>query len=177
MLAAGSASRSLVSEKSSLTTSISWRRTCLQGDSKHPELAASLCLRRQEMLGKKMHSSLRGRTSLGRGRGKARGPRCAFWERWSQLLQPVACRAVELQFPVAQRRAWGWCPAFRAHRGGRAGGGAVAAHFRSCGVLASCSRCLEKAMAPHSSTLAWKILWMEEPGRLRSMGLLRVRHN
>ena len=30
-------------------------------------------------------------------------------------------------------------------------------------------------MAPHSSTLAWKIPWMEEPGRLRSMGLLRER--
>ena len=36
---------------------------------------------------------------------------------------------------------------------------------------------LEKAMAPHSSTLAWKIPWTEEPGRLKSMGLLRVRHN
>ena len=34
----------------------------------------------------------------------------------------------------------------------------------------------EKAMAPHSSILAWKISWMEEPGRLQSMGLLRVRH-
>ena len=33
---------------------------------------------------------------------------------------------------------------------------------------------LEKAMAPHSSTLAWKIPWMEGPGRLQSMGLLRV---
>ena len=32
----------------------------------------------------------------------------------------------------------------------------------------------EKAMAPHSSTLAWKILWAEEPGRLQSMGSLRV---
>ena len=32
--------------------------------------------------------------------------------------------------------------------------------------------CLEKAMAPHSSTLAWKIPWMEEPGRLQSMGSL-----
>ena len=30
-------------------------------------------------------------------------------------------------------------------------------------------------MAPHSSTLAWKIPWMEEPGRLLSMGLRRVR--
>ena len=34
---------------------------------------------------------------------------------------------------------------------------------------------MEKAMAPHSSTLAWKIPWMEEPGRLQSMGSLRVR--
>ena len=33
---------------------------------------------------------------------------------------------------------------------------------------------LEKAMAPHSSTLAWKIPWMEEPGRLQSMGSLGV---
>ena len=31
---------------------------------------------------------------------------------------------------------------------------------------------LEKAMAPHSSTLAWKIPWIEEPGRLQSMGSL-----
>ena len=35
----------------------------------------------------------------------------------------------------------------------------------------------EKAMAPHSSTFAWKIPWMEEPGRLQSMGSLRVRHD
>ena len=34
-----------------------------------------------------------------------------------------------------------------------------------------------RAMAPHSSTLAWKIPWMEEPGRLQSMGLLRVGHD
>ena len=32
-------------------------------------------------------------------------------------------------------------------------------------------------MAPHSSTLAWKIPWKEEPGRLQSMGLRRVRHD
>ena len=32
----------------------------------------------------------------------------------------------------------------------------------------------EKVMAPHSSTLAWKIPWTEEPGRLQSMGSLRV---
>ena len=36
---------------------------------------------------------------------------------------------------------------------------------------------MEKAMAPHSSTLAWKIPWTEEPDRLQSMGSLRVGHN
>ena len=35
----------------------------------------------------------------------------------------------------------------------------------------------EKAMAPHSSTLAWKIPWKEEPDRLQSMGSLRVEHD
>ena len=51
--------------------------------------------------------------------------------------------------------------------------------------LVSCKACsfigiylsLEKAMAPHSSTLAWKIPWMEEPGRLQSMGSQRVGHD
>ena len=36
---------------------------------------------------------------------------------------------------------------------------------------------LEKAMATHSSTLAWKIPWTEEPDRLQSMGLQRVGHD
>ena len=36
---------------------------------------------------------------------------------------------------------------------------------------------LEKEKATHSSVLAWKIPWMEEPGRLQSMGSLRVGHN
>ena len=36
---------------------------------------------------------------------------------------------------------------------------------------------LEKEMATHSSTLAWKIPWMEEPGNLQSVGLQRVGHN
>ena len=35
----------------------------------------------------------------------------------------------------------------------------------------------EKAMAPHSSTLAWKMPWMEEPGRLQSSGSLGVGHD
>ena len=36
---------------------------------------------------------------------------------------------------------------------------------------------LEKGMATHSSVLAWRILWTEEPGRLQSMGSQRVRHD
>ena len=36
---------------------------------------------------------------------------------------------------------------------------------------------LEKAMAPHSSILAWRIPWMEEPGGLQSLGSQRVRHD
>ena len=36
---------------------------------------------------------------------------------------------------------------------------------------------LEKEMATHSSILAWKILWTEEPGRLQSMGSQRVGHD
>ena len=36
---------------------------------------------------------------------------------------------------------------------------------------------LEKKMATHSSTLAWKIPWMEEPHRLQSMGSQRVGHD
>ena len=35
----------------------------------------------------------------------------------------------------------------------------------------------KKAMAIHSSTLAWKLPWTEEPGGLQSMGLLRVGHD
>ena len=36
---------------------------------------------------------------------------------------------------------------------------------------------MEKAMAPHSSTLAWKVPWKDEPGRLQSMGSHRVGHD
>ena len=41
----------------------------------------------------------------------------------------------------------------------------------------SCHSLPEKAMAPHSSTLAWKIPWTEEPGGLQSMGSQRVGHD
>ena len=55
---------------------------------------------------------------------------------------------------------------------------AYKAHFidLSCHLMRPFLR-LEKAMAPHSSTLAWKIPWTEEPGRLQSMGSLRVGHD
>ena len=43
-------------------------------------------------------------------------------------------------------------------------------HFPMCSPL-------EKAMTPQSRTLAWKILWMEEPGGLQSKASLRVRHD
>ena len=46
-----------------------------------------------------------------------------------------------------------------------------------CHICMSLVLRMEKAMAPHSSALAWKISWMEEPGGLRSMGLLRVGHD
>ena len=36
---------------------------------------------------------------------------------------------------------------------------------------------LEKEMATHSSTLAWRVPWLEEPGRLQSMGSQRVGHD
>ena len=50
----------------------------------------------------------------------------------------------------------------------------VSHHVRNLTILRSPS---EKAMAPHSSTPAWKIPWTEEPGRLQSMGSLRVGHD
>ena len=63
----------------------------------------------------------------------------------------------------------------------------LCAHKRSWFVPVSSNVCLvgikcwphrqRRQWHPHSSTLAWKIPWMEEPGRLQSMGSLRVRHD
>ena len=44
-------------------------------------------------------------------------------------------------------------------------------------IKSFCTTKVEKAMAPHSGTLAWKIPWMEEPGGLQSMGSQRVGHD
>ena len=52
----------------------------------------------------------------------------------------------------------------------------LAPQFESINSLVL-SHLSEKAMAPHSSTLAWKIPWTEEPGGLQSMGSLRVGHD
>ena len=52
----------------------------------------------------------------------------------------------------------------------------LSAVFRSPRIFCLLEPHWETAMAPHSSTLAWKTPWMEEPGGLQSMGLLRVRH-
>ena len=45
------------------------------------------------------------------------------------------------------------------------------------GLIPGLGRALEEGMATHSSILAWKILWTEEPGGLQSMGSPRVRHD
>ena len=44
-------------------------------------------------------------------------------------------------------------------------------------IMTNLDSILEKAVATPSGTLAWKIPWTEEPGRLQSMGSLRVRHD
>ena len=60
--------------------------------------------------------------------------------------------------------------------GGFPGGSVVknpsanAGDAENVGSIPGWGRSLEEEVAPHSSTLAWKILWMEEPGRLQSMG-------
>ena len=56
--------------------------------------------------------------------------------------------------------------------------GEIYAFTLTCSKRLSCSKIVfGKAMAPHSSTLAWKISWTEEPSRLQSMGSRRVGHD
>ena len=54
---------------------------------------------------------------------------------------------------------------------------AKAGDVRDVGSIPGSEDPLEKEMATHSSILAWRILWTEEPGGLQSMGSQRVRHN
>ena len=52
-----------------------------------------------------------------------------------------------------------------------------ACSFTTSAICEALGQSPEKAVAAHSSTLAWKIPWMEEPARLQSMGSQRVRHD
>ena len=61
--------------------------------------------------------------------------------------------------------------------GGGSDGKASAYNVGDLGLILGWEDLLEKEMTTHSSILAWKIPWMEEPGRLQSMGLQRVGHN
>ena len=54
---------------------------------------------------------------------------------------------------------------------------ANAGDIRDMSSIPRLGRSLEKEMATHSSTLAWRIPWTEEPGGLQSMGLQRVGHD
>ena len=56
-------------------------------------------------------------------------------------------------------------------------GGEMGGRCKRVGIYVYLWLIQEKAMAPHSSTLAWKIPWTEEHGRLQSMGSLRVGHD
>ena len=61
--------------------------------------------------------------------------------------------------------------------GGGSDGKASAYNVGDLGLILGWEDLLQKEMTTHSSILAWKIPWMEEPGRLQSMGLQRVGHN
>ena len=50
-------------------------------------------------------------------------------------------------------------------------------NYHTIVLISHASKVMEKAMATHSSTLAWQIPWTEEPGRLQTMGTLGVGHD
>ena len=54
---------------------------------------------------------------------------------------------------------------------------ANAGDIRDSGLIPELGRSLEEGMATHSSILAWRIPWTEEPGRLQPVGSHRVRHD
>ena len=78
----------------------------------------------------------------------------------------------------SQRAGWGQDEIIKGHR---VNIGATDVLFRMVTMVSWIYMYLiqipEKAMAPHSSTLAWKIPWAEEPGGLQSLGSLRIGHN
>ena len=70
----------------------------------------------------------------------------------------------------ASVRCPGWLSILSSHDG-------VLIFFKSANLSLNCLGSMEKAMAPHSNTPAWKIPGMEEPSRLQSRGSLRVGHD
>ena len=101
------------------------------------------------------------------------GALCDFWvRRWSPAGQATACVVMRLQGSEKKTR-WeaesSLSPFLGIHL--------ISMFFGVLGRIDFCWLAFIKAMAPHSSTLAWKILWAEEPGRLQSMGSLRVGHD
>ena len=84
-------------------------------------------------------------------------------------VSPISRSGWKLSFPAQQSA----LPGSGRHGGGRHRGWRAEV-LKFCETVSQVS---EKAMASHSSTLAWKIPWMEEPGRLQSMGSLRVGHD
>ena len=102
------------------------------------------------------------------------------WEpTWNSTLMPVVEPVQYNYSPFCGSPAWGKCDLIISQ---------VCLFYPSCGSFFMSLVVedlfwqvpvffMEKAMAPHSNTLAWKIPWTEEPSRLQSMGSLRVGHD
>ena len=99
-------------------------------------------------------------------------------ERWALLPGFRGCFSCCVFGLVAKGPLW-WIYTLNCHHGALAAVHGVAKGWTQLNVFTFTFHfhALEKAMAPHSRTLAWKIQWTEEPGGLQSMGSLRVRHD
>ena len=75
--------------------------------------------------------------------------------------------------PWDPRSGWLWCPLSAEH----ILNSEILEHRSRWDFFAKKGEVVEKEMAPHSSTLALKIPWTEEPGRLQSMGSLKIEHD
>ena len=104
-----------------------------------------------------------------------------MWTVWSLVALPFlnpACTSGSSQFMYCWSLAWGLLSTTLVTWGFTGGSdGKASAHMRETRVWSlGWEDPLEKEMAPHSSILAWRIPWTEEPGGLQSMGSQRVRH-
>ena len=102
-------------------------------------------------------------------------PNISYWGLWLKKFERHGSNERSINFTVTQI----WIP--EVYPGLEAGGRFVGVmHAGREIIILNCiewNNSAEKAMALHSSTLAWKIPWMEEPGRLQSMGSLGVGHD